>query len=160
LGDFGAAALKLDGGQIAGSQLGEQVGELNGDRVRPVHDRRKAQRVELAANGVDNAAVVVAGGDDINAREGGEVTPAAHVPVIDAVSAGHDQGMLRPLGHLVADENVAEETLLCGLSIGDYFGEGGGHLRTPGYCNSAISAHYLLQAIQFSGQRLCPQPTS
>ncbi len=47
LDDLGAAALELDGRQVAGRQLGQQVGQLHGLRVGAVHRRRKSQDVEL-----------------------------------------------------------------------------------------------------------------
>ena len=48
------------------------------------------------------------------------------VPVIDVVGPGHDERMLRPLGHLVADEDLAEERFLGRLGLGDQVGHGGG----------------------------------
>ncbi len=78
-------------------------------------------------NRLDDAAVVVADRDDVDARQRVEVALAVHVPVIDAVGPGHDQRRLRPLGHLVADEDVAEKLLLGGLGLGDQIGQGGGH---------------------------------
>ena len=47
--DLGSAALKLDRRQVARCQLGQQIGQLNGQRIRAVHWRRKGQDVELAS---------------------------------------------------------------------------------------------------------------
>ena len=87
--------------QVAGGQLGEQVGQLHGDGVGAVHRRREVQRVELLADGVDDAAVVVADRDDVDAGQGVEVALAGDVPVVDAVGLGHDERVLsttRPSG--------------------------------------------------------------
>ncbi len=84
------------------------------------------QRVELAANGLDHTAVVMANRDDIDTRKGVEVALPADVPVMDAIGTGHDERGLRPLGHLVADEDLAEETLLGGLGVGDQIGQSSG----------------------------------
>ena len=80
LGHLGAAALELDGRQVARRQLGEQVGQLHRDRVGAVHRRREVQRVELLADRLDHAAIVVADRDDVDARERVEVALAVRRP--------------------------------------------------------------------------------
>src|SRR5262249_32377557 len=67
------------------------------------------------------------------AGQGVEVALAVDVPVVDAVGAGHDERLLRPLRHLVAHEDVAEELLIGGLGVGDQVreGRGGGHGLFP-----------------------------
>ena len=47
-----------------------------------------------------------------------EIALALDVPVEDAVGPGHDQRLLRPLGHLVADEDLPEEGFLGRLGLG------------------------------------------
>ncbi len=86
------------------------------------------QGFELFAQGFQNAAIAVPDRNDIDAGQGVEVAFAGHVPIIDALRPGHDERLLRPLGHLVADEDVPEELLLRGLGGGDQVGEcDGGH---------------------------------
>ena len=101
--------------EVAGCQLGQQVGELNRQRIGAVHRRREREHVELFADRLDHAPVVVADRGDVDARERVEVSLAGHVPVVNAIGAGHDQRLLGPFGHLVAHEDLAEKGLLGGL---------------------------------------------
>jgi hypothetical protein len=70
------------------------------------------QHVELPADGLDHAAIVVPHGDDVDPGERVQITLAVDVPVADAVGAGHDQRVFRPLGHLVADKDVPQKPLV------------------------------------------------
>ena len=47
------------------------------------------------------------------------ITLAVDVPVKDPVGPRHDQGLLRPLGHLVAHEDLPEKRFLGGLGLGN-----------------------------------------
>ena len=96
---------------------------MHGDGVGAVHGRGEAQRIHLPADGVEDAAVVVADGDDVDAGEGVEVALAVDVPVVHAVGLRHDERRLTPLGHLVAHEDVTEELFLGRLGVGDQVGE-------------------------------------
>ena len=89
-----------------------------------MHRRRKRQDVELLLDRLDDAAVVVADRDDVDARDRIEIALAVHVPVVDAVGAGHHERVLRPLGHLVAHEDLPEERFFGGLGLGDQVGQG------------------------------------
>ena len=53
-----------------------------------------------------------------------EVALALDIPVEDAVGPGHHERLLGPFGHLVADEDLPEESLLGGLTGFDQIGEG------------------------------------
>ena len=143
LGDLRPAALELHGREIARRQLGQEVGELNRERVGAVHRRREVQNVELAADRLDHAPVVVADRGDVDAGECVEIALAVDVPVVHAVGPGHDQRMLRPFGHLVAHEDLPEESLLGRLGFGDQVGDsrGGGHAvsRFLGQKRDAVS---------------------
>jgi hypothetical protein len=112
LGHLRAAALELDGRQVARRKIGQDVGELHRHGVRPVHGRREGELIELAPDRFNDAAVVVADGDDVDPGQSIEVTLAVHVPVVHAVRFRHDERVLRPLLHLVADENLSEKCLL------------------------------------------------
>ena len=78
---------------------------------------------QMALDGLDNAAVIVAYRNHVNARQGIQVAFSGHVPVMHAVGAGHDERLFRPLGHLIAHKDVAEEALLRGLGAGDQVGQ-------------------------------------
>ena len=67
------------------------------------------QRVELLFDGLDDAAVVVADRRGVNAGDRVVIPLASGVPVEDAVGPFHDEGVLRPFGHLVADEDLPQE---------------------------------------------------
>ncbi len=71
-------------------------------------------------------AIVVADRDDIDARDRVEIALAVDVPVKDAVGARHHERLLRPLGHLVAHEDLPEEGFLGGLGLVDQVGHLGG----------------------------------
>ena len=117
LSHFRAAALELHRRKVARSQFRQQVGKLDGDRVRAVHRRRKVQRIELPPDRLDDASIVVAYRDDVDARKRVQVPLAMDIPIMHAVGAGHDEWLLRPLGHLVANENLSEEGLFGRLSL-------------------------------------------
>ena len=128
LDDLGTAALKLDRRKIARRELGQQVGQLDGLRVGAVHRRRKRQSVELLLDRVNDPAIVMSHGDDVDARDRVEIALAVHVPVADAVGSRHHEWMFGEFGHLVANEDLSEEGFLGGLSLFDQVGNSrGGH---------------------------------
>ena len=71
-------------------------------------------------------AIVVPDRDDVDTRDRVEITLAMHVPVTDAVGAGHHDRMLRELRHLVAHEDLSEEDFFGGLGFFDQVGKVGG----------------------------------
>src|SRR6185437_15917158 len=50
--------------------------------------------------------------NDVDAGQGVEIAFAADIPITHTVGAGHDERMLAPFGHLIADENMAKKLLL------------------------------------------------
>ena len=75
---------------------------------------------------LDHSPVVVAHRDDINAGQGIQVAFAVDVPIMDSISSGHDEGVLAPFRHLIANKDVPEELLLGGLSLRDQVRKRGG----------------------------------
>src|SRR5262249_16808806 len=80
--------------------------------------RGEVEGVELVTHRLDPPPVVMANRDRVDPRESVQVALAVHVPIENPIGLRHEQRVLRPLGHLVADEDLAEEPLLRRLGIG------------------------------------------
>jgi hypothetical protein len=76
-----------------------------------------------------SVSIVVPDRDSVDTGEGVPVPFAVDIPVEDAVGLGHEEGVLRPVGHLVADEDLAEKPLLGRLGGLDLVEHGGAVVR-------------------------------
>ena len=110
---LGAPGEGLDEVEAPGGHRAHALDEVEGDVGGAVHGRREGEALELPRDRLDDARVAVAEGGGVDPGDAVEVAPALHVPAVQALGPGHDQGVLgEGVVVLVVEEGAPQQALV------------------------------------------------